>query len=122
MLYRGLPGIVEGLIRWRWPRFLIAVIALGLGTIFALSAFGEAEVKSAHAVQIDGLSTATDASTGDYVYSRVTLVGSTVSYLYDRADFTPALTDQAILNVTTVDIWYNDSPFSSGPHLLAIQL
>src|SRR5690348_9975742 len=96
MCYRNSVNIVEGLIRWRWPRFLLAIIALIIGTIIALSAFGATAVKSARAVQIDSLSTATDSSTGAYVSSRVTFVGSTASYFYDRAAFTPPLTDEAI--------------------------
>jgi hypothetical protein len=125
MRSRGLTSVIEGFIRWRWPRFVLAIIALILGTIFILSAFGDAEVKSGHAVRVGGNDTLTNSSTGAYVSSRINFVGSTVEYFYNRADFTPELTDQAIHasdSAGRVDFWYIDFPFSGAPHLLAIQL
>jgi hypothetical protein len=125
MRSRGLTSVIEGFIRWRWPRFVLAIIALILGTIFILSAFGDAEVKSGHAVRVGGNDTLTNSSTGAYVSSRINFVGNTVEYFYNRADFTPELTDQAIHasdSAGRVDFWYIDFPFSGAPHLLAIQL
>ena len=119
---RGLLSLLEALIRYRWSRLAIAVFPLVIGTIIALSAFSEADVKAAHGVQISGVETWTDSETGAYAYSRVKLVGSTTGYTYDRTDFTPVLTDETLLNTTTVDIWYEDSPFTGGARLLAIQL
>lgn len=125
MRSRGITSVVEGFIRWRWPRYALAIIALILGTIIMLGAFGDAEVKSGHAVRVGGIETLTDSSTGAYVSSRITFVGNTVDYFYNRVDFTPELTDQAIYAADSagrVDFWYTDSPFSGAPHLLAIRL
>jgi hypothetical protein len=112
MRSRGLTSVIEGFIRWRWPRFVLAIIALILGTIFILSAFGDAEVKSGHAVRVGGNDTLTNSSTGAYVSSRINFVGNTVEYFYNHAS------DSA----GRVDFWYIDFPFSGAPHLLAIQL
>lgn len=58
---------------------------------------------------------------GAYDYSTLRLLGDGVSYTYNHAAFTPALTDEMLAGGVKVDLWYTENVFGA-PRIIALQL
>ncbi len=104
----------------RWGRYIIAAILLlaALGSGLAAFAVTHIQMKSG---TIAALGDVVDSQTNDYQYSQFTLTGDSTTYQFNRANFTPELTNQAFTKGGKVDFWYVQTLFNN-PSIVALQL
>lgn len=91
----------------RWGRFLLAGVMLVVAIVLGVSAVVPHTVHTTSGV-VQDLYIGTDSQTGAYIHNRIALTGDSARYIYVRTQFTPTLSDDAVGNSTSVDLWYTD--------------
>jgi hypothetical protein len=122
LLYRGMHGLLAGLFRYRWARFLCAIPLLLFAGFFTLATLGETTISSADDLTIQSIQIARDAQSGDYLYSEIAFKNSILKLGYNRNDFIPWLDDVGIPPNSRIRLRYINGFLSSEPRMVAIQI
>lgn len=120
MTSRGIRSIILALMLSRAARYILAAGFQFFAVPITVAALEETDI-----VQRSGtvahVRYFTDADTGAYVYSELTLEGSTTTYVFRRNEFTTIFPEDQ-LPQASVDLWVLAGPLEGRPHIVAIRL
>jgi hypothetical protein len=116
---------IRMLVYTRWPRYLVAGLALLLGVAFIVITIAGAvtwlrDVKHTTGT-LASVAHINDSETGAYKYAALVLTSSSQTYQLDAAVLSPALAESNLRPGAAVELWYIEPPFSD-PQVVAIQL
>src|SRR5262249_8034586 len=116
---------IRMLVSTRWPRYLMAGIALTLGMVFMLGTIAGAltwlrDIKHTTG-SLASVARVDDSKTGAYRYDALVLTGSSQTYQVDVTTLSPSLAESSLHTNAAMELWYIQPPFID-PQVVAIQL